>query len=58
LAARTIGHDEEELGQGFDEKGSDAIRPFFQALIAEFGKPDSSFRMKLQSVAGKMTPKD
>lgn len=32
--------------------GADAIRPFFQALIAEFGKPDSSFNMKLQSVDG------
>jgi hypothetical protein len=31
---------------------ADAIRPFFQALIAEFSKPDSSFRMKLQSVDG------
>ena len=31
-------------------KGPDAIRPFFQALIAEFGKPDSTFRMQLQSV--------
>jgi ketosteroid isomerase-like protein len=29
-------------------KGPDAIRPLFQALIAEFGKPGASFNMKLQ----------
>ena len=33
-------------------KGPDAIRPLFQALIAEFGKPGASFNMKLQSVEG------
>ncbi len=33
-------------------RGADAIRPFFQALIAEFGKPGSAFRMKVQSVEG------
>jgi len=33
-------------------KGPDAIRPLFQALIAEFGKPGASFNMKLQSVDG------
>src|SRR5262245_34160070 len=33
-------------------KGPDAIRPLFQALIAEFGKPGASFNMKVQSVDG------
>jgi ketosteroid isomerase-like protein len=33
-------------------RGPDAIRPLFQALIAEFGKPGASFNMKLQSVDG------
>jgi len=33
-------------------KGPDAIRPLFQALIAEFGKPGASFNMKLESVDG------
>ena len=33
-------------------RGADAIRPFFQAMIAEFGKPDSAFWMKQQSVEG------
>jgi ketosteroid isomerase-like protein len=33
-------------------RGADAIRPFFQAFIAEFGKPGSAFNMKLQSVEG------
>jgi len=33
-------------------KGPDAMRPFFQSLIAEFGKPGSSFRMKHQAVDG------
>ena len=33
-------------------KGPDAIRPLFQALIAEFGKPGASFNMKLQSIEG------
>jgi ketosteroid isomerase-like protein len=33
-------------------RGPDAIRPLFQALIAEFGKPGASFNMKVQSVAG------
>src|SRR5262245_815855 len=32
--------------------GSDAMRPLFQALIAEFGKPGAAFRMKRQSVEG------
>jgi ketosteroid isomerase-like protein len=33
-------------------RGADAMRPFFQALIAEFGKPDSAFNMKQQFVEG------
>jgi ketosteroid isomerase-like protein len=33
-------------------RGVDAIRPLFQALIAEFGKPGAAFRMEQQSVEG------
>ena len=33
-------------------KGADAMRPLFQTLIAEFGKPGATFSMKLQSVEG------
>ena len=33
-------------------KGADAIRPLFQAMFAEFGKPGSAFSMKQQSVEG------
>jgi ketosteroid isomerase-like protein len=33
-------------------RGADAITPFFQAMIAEFGKPDSAFSMKQQFVEG------
>ena len=33
-------------------RGADAIRPLFQAMIAEFGKPGAAFRMKLYSVEG------
>ena len=33
-------------------RGADAIRPFFESLIAEFGKADSAFTMKHQSVEG------
>jgi ketosteroid isomerase-like protein len=33
-------------------RGVDAILPFFQAMIAEFEKPDLVFRMKQQSVEG------
>ena len=33
-------------------KGSDAIRPLFQAMFAEFGKPGATFSMKQQSVEG------
>ena len=32
--------------------GTDAIRPLFQALFAEFGKPGATFSMKQQSVEG------
>jgi ketosteroid isomerase-like protein len=33
-------------------KGVDAIRPLFEALIAEFGKPGATFNMKQQLVEG------
>ena len=33
-------------------KGPDSIKPFFQALISEFGKPGSSFTMQLRSIEG------
>jgi ketosteroid isomerase-like protein len=33
-------------------RGADEIKPFFEAMIAEFGKPDSAFSMKQQSVEG------
>jgi ketosteroid isomerase-like protein len=33
-------------------KGLDAMRPLFQAMIAEFGKPGASFTMKQQSIEG------
>ena len=33
-------------------RGTDAIRPLFQAMIAEFGKPGATFSMKQQSVEG------
>ncbi|HEY9597483.1 MAG TPA: nuclear transport factor 2 family protein [Cyanophyceae cyanobacterium] len=33
-------------------KGIDAIKPLFQALIAEFGKPGAAFSMKQQFVEG------
>jgi ketosteroid isomerase-like protein len=33
-------------------RGVDAIRPLFQALIAEFGKPGAIFSMKQQFVEG------
>jgi len=33
-------------------KGHDAIRPLFQALIAEFGKPGARFTMKQQFIDG------
>ena len=33
-------------------RGIDAIKPFFQALLAEFGKPGATFSLKHQSVEG------
>ena len=33
-------------------KGVDKIRPLFEALIAEFGKPGATFNMKQQLVEG------
>lgn len=33
-------------------KGVEAIKPLFQALIAEFGKPGATFTMKQQFVEG------
>jgi ketosteroid isomerase-like protein len=33
-------------------RGADAMRPLFQALIAEFGKPGASFTMTQQAVDG------
>jgi ketosteroid isomerase-like protein len=33
-------------------RGVDAIRPFFQKLIAEFGKPGSTVRMKQEIFEG------
>ena len=36
-------------------KGVDAIRPQFEAMIGEFGKPDTSFSMKQLSVEGDYT---
>lgn len=33
-------------------RGADAIRPFFQALIAEFGKPGAAFSLQRQYVDG------
>ena len=32
--------------------GADAIRPFFQALLEEFGKPGTTFSMNLVSIDG------
>ena len=33
-------------------KGPDEMRPLFQALIAEFGKPGAAFTLKRQSIDG------
>ena len=33
-------------------KGVDAIRPLFEALLAEFGKPGATFNMQQQIVEG------
>jgi ketosteroid isomerase-like protein len=38
--------------QGGPLRGADAMRPLFQAMIAEFGKPGAVFSMKQQSVEG------
>lgn len=33
-------------------KGADAIKPFFQAILSEFGKPGASFSMRQRYVEG------
>jgi ketosteroid isomerase-like protein len=33
-------------------RGADAMRPLFQAMIAEYGKPGATFSMKQQFVEG------
>ena len=33
-------------------RGIDQIRPFFQKMLAEFGKPGTVFSMKVRSVVG------
>jgi ketosteroid isomerase-like protein len=33
-------------------RGADAIRPLFEEMIAEFGKPGAAFTMKQQSIEG------
>jgi ketosteroid isomerase-like protein len=33
-------------------RGVDAIRPLFQAMLVEFGKPGAAFSLKQQSVEG------
>ena len=35
-------------------RGADAIRPLFQAMIAEFGKPGATFSMKQRSIEGRL----
>ena len=37
---------------GSSLKGPGAIKPFFQALVSEFGKPGASFSMREQRVEG------
>ena len=32
--------------------GPDAMRPFFQALMAEFGRPGTTFNMKRRDIVG------
>ena len=32
--------------------GVDALRPFFQTLLAEFGKPGATFNLKQQAIEG------
>ena len=33
-------------------RGTEAIKPLFQAMVAEFGKPGATFRMRQQFVEG------
>ena len=33
-------------------RGTDAMRPLFEAMIAEFGKPGAAFNMKQQYIEG------
>jgi len=33
-------------------RGAEAMRPLFQAMIAEFGKPGAAFTLKQQSIDG------
>src|SRR4029453_7369383 len=33
-------------------KGAEAIRPFFQAMVAEFGKPGATFSLEQQFIEG------
>ena len=33
-------------------KGTDAIKPLFKVMFAEFGKPGTSFELKQQSIEG------
>jgi ketosteroid isomerase-like protein len=33
-------------------RGADAIRPLFEAMVAEFGKPGATFSMKQQLIEG------
>lgn len=35
-------------------KGIDAIRPLFQAIFAEFGKPDTTFSMTQYTIEGEL----
>lgn len=35
--------------------GIDEIRPFFQAMLAEFGQPGTTFSMKIRSVVGEFS---
>ena len=35
--------------------GVEEIRPFFQAMLAEFGKPGTTFGMKTRSVVGEFS---
>ena len=33
-------------------RGAEAIRPLFEAMVAEFGKPGAAFSMKRQAIEG------